>query len=203
MTPRPRVARLGVFGGTFDPPHLGHLALAEWACDALGLTRVLFVPAARPPHKPAGALSASRHRVAMVRLAVRGNPRFAVSTLELEREGPSYTVDTLRALRAAHPRARLYLIVGADTLADIPHWHEADRVRRLATLAVAGRPGARAAGRGRGVVALDNPPLDIASRAVRARARRGQSVRYMVPDAVARYIAAHRLYRAPRSGAAR
>ncbi|HET7224952.1 MAG TPA: nicotinate (nicotinamide) nucleotide adenylyltransferase, partial [Candidatus Eisenbacteria bacterium] len=113
---RARAVRLAVFGGTFDPPHVGHLALAERAADALALDRVLFVPARVPPHKRHAAMTPARHRLAMVRLAVRGNPRFAVSTLELVRPGPSYTVDTLRALGRRHPRAELFLLIGADSL---------------------------------------------------------------------------------------
>jgi len=190
-----------VFGGTFDPPHLAHLAIAEWAADALRLERVLFVPAGQPPHKSKSALSAAAHRLAMTRLAVRGNARFAVATLELSRPGPSYTVDTLRALQARFPLARLHLIMGADMLADVPNWHEAGALGDLATLVVAGRPGGRARRPWRGVVMLDNPPLLIASHAVRTRVREGRSVRYLVPDAVLRYIARHRLYRTRRAPA--
>lgn len=185
-----------MFGGTFDPPHVGHLALAEWACDALGLDRVLFVPARQPPHKPATAPSPVARRLAMIRLAVRGNPRFAVSTLELERTGPSYTVDTLRALARRHPRAGLHLLIGGDSLGDFPRWREAREIARIATLVVAGRPGvspARRAG-ARTPVVLDNPPLDIASRVLRQRVREGRSIRYLVPELVRRYIARHRLY---------
>jgi nicotinate-nucleotide adenylyltransferase len=190
-----RAVRLGVFGGTFDPPHLGHLALAERAAERLALERVMFVPAARPPHKRRAPLTPARHRLAMVRLAVRGNPRFAVSDLELRRAGPSYTVDTLRALHARHPRARLHLLLGADSLVDLPNWREADAIRRLATLVVAVRPGAAAPpARGARVVALDNPGLDVASHALRATLARGGSARYLVPDAVLRYAARHRLY---------
>ena len=191
--------RIGVFGGTFDPPHVGHLALAEWAREALSLDRVIFVPAARPPHKRGKRMSAAEDRVAMTRLAVRGNRAFAVSTIEVRRTGPSYTVDTLRALARAHPRAQLWLLMGEDSLREFHTWHAPERILALARLAVAGRPGARAprsvgrAARGR-VVVLRNPGLQIASSAIRARVRAGRSVRYLVPDAVARYAAAHRLY---------
>jgi nicotinate-nucleotide adenylyltransferase len=135
----------------------------------------------------------------MTRLAVRGNRAFAVSTLEARRTGPSYTVDTLRALQRAHPRAALYLLIGEDSLREFRTWHAPDEILRLARLAVAGRPGARAARprprrtRGR-IVWLRNPELQISSSGIRARARAGRSVRYFVPDAVARYIAARGLY---------
>jgi nicotinate-nucleotide adenylyltransferase len=204
VTPRRRPAsprRLGVFGGTFDPPHLGHLALAEWAREALALDRVLFVPAASPPHKR-GARTPVTARVAMTRAAVRGNRAFAVSTLEARRAGPSYTVDTLRALADRHPRAELWLIVGADMFTTMGTWREIGAIVRLARVAVAARPGAAGgaastwARGGLGPVAwLGNPGLEISSSGVRARARRGHSVRYLVPDAVARYIDAHALYR--------
>lgn len=191
--------RIGVFGGTFDPPHVGHLALAEWAREALALERVIFVPAARPPHKRGKRMSPAVDRVAMTRLAVRGNPAFTVSTLEVRRTGPSYTVDTLRALARAHPPATLWLLMGEDSLHEFHTWHAPDRILELARLAVAGRPGARAPRRvarlapGR-VTWLRNPELQISSSVIRARARAGRSVRYWVPDAVARYFAAHRLY---------
>ncbi len=191
--------RIGLFGGTFDPPHLGHLALAEWARVRLRLERVIFMPAGSPPHKRGRRLSEPAHRLAMTRLAVRGNAAFTVSDLEAQREGPSFTVDTLHALRARHPGARFYLLMGADSLADFPTWHEPEAIAHLATLVVAARPvgtrpraRARAAGR---VVRLDNPVLAISSSALRARSRAGLSMRYLVPDAVAAYIGRHALYR--------
>ena len=200
--------RIGLFGGTFDPPHVGHLALAEWARDSLRLDRVLLVPAGLPPHKGRSRLSSVAHRVAMTRLAARDNPAFTVSTLEARRDGPSFTVDTLRALRRREPRARIFLLMGADSLEEFPGWHDPPGILALATLAVAARPGARAAegraagarararlGRAARVVWLRNPGLELSSRAIRARVRAGRTVRYLVPEAVARYIARHRLYR--------
>jgi nicotinate-nucleotide adenylyltransferase len=205
MTPR-----IGLFGGTFDPPHVGHLALAEWAREALSLDRVLFVPAGRPPHKGRARLSPVVHRVAMTRLAVRGNRAFAVSALEVVRDGPSFTVDTLRALKRREPRARIFLLMGADSLAEFHTWRDPAGIVAFATLAVAERPGspgpgraalgrraaARAGLRGRPRIAwLRNPGLEVSSSAIRARLSAGRTVRYLVPDAVARYIARHRLYR--------
>jgi nicotinate-nucleotide adenylyltransferase len=202
--------RVGVFGGTFDPPHLGHLAIAERAREQLRLDLVLFVPSARPPHKRGRAVSDVQARIAMTRLAVRGHPAFRVSTLETRRAGPSYTVDTLRDLRRDLPGARFWLVLGEDGLEEFHAWHDPDGIRRLATLAVARRPpgrggAARATGRRprRGadaprVVWLDAPRLEVSSRAIRARLRAGGSARYLVPDAVLRYAARNGLYRSPR-----
>jgi nicotinate-nucleotide adenylyltransferase len=201
--------RIGVFGGTFDPPHVGHLALAEWARDALRLDRVLFVPAGRPPHKGRRVLTPVAHRVAMTRLAVRGQRAFVVSALEARRNGPSFTVDTLRALRKREPGARIFLLMGADSLAEFPTWRDPAGILAFATLAVAARPGTRGAGGGAGTRAragagvpggrhvawLRNPGLEVSSSAIRTRLRAGHTVRYLVPDAVVRYIARHRLYR--------
>jgi nicotinate-nucleotide adenylyltransferase len=206
MTPR-----IGLFGGTFDPPHVGHLALAEWAREALRLDRVLFVPAGRPPHK-GRALTLVAHRVAMTRLAVRGERAFTVSAIEARRDGPSFTVDTLRALRRRAPRVRIYLLMGADSLEEFHTWRDPKGIQAMATLVVADRPGASAKGAAaarrarrpvrppgvpgaRRVVWLENPALEVSSSAIRARLRAGRTVRYLIPDAVVRYIERHRLYR--------
>jgi nicotinate-nucleotide adenylyltransferase len=193
------MGRIGLFGGTFDPPHLGHLALAEHARDRLRLDQVRFIPAGRPPHKRGERITSAAGRVAMTRLAVRGNPAFTVSTIETRRGGPSFTIETLRAVAAEAPGARLFLLMGADSLDDFANWREPEAILRLATLVVADRPGA--GGRrvgvpgGRRVVRLDNAVLAVSSSLLRARVRAGRSVRYLVPDAVAAYIARHRLYR--------
>lgn len=195
-----RARRVGIFGGTFDPPHFGHLLLADWACAELKLDRVLFVPAGQPPHKARAASSSAAHRLAMTRLAVRGNPAFAVEPMETRRRGPSWTVDTVRALAARWPAAKLHLILGADMFATFDTWREPEAIAEHAVIAVLLRPGARApkraraAAAGRGVVWLRNPGLELSSSALRERARRGTSLRYLVPDAVARYAERHRLY---------
>jgi nicotinate-nucleotide adenylyltransferase len=197
--------RIGLFGGTFDPPHLGHLALAEHARDLLRLDEVRFIPAGQPPHKRGVRITPAAGRVAMTRLAVRGNPAFTVSTIEVRRGGPSFTIETLREVAAGAPRARLYLMMGADSLDDFAAWRDPDAILGLATLVVAGRPPGRAPRRLRGqtasrvpracLVRLDNPELALSSSQVRACVAAGRSVRYLVPDAVAAYIARHRLYR--------
>ena len=192
--------RIGVFGGSFDPPHHGHLALAEWARLELELDQVVFVPAGTPPHMRAAGLSPVRHRVAMTRLAVRGNPAFKVSTIEARRRGPSYTADTLAALAAQWPGARLHLLMGADMFATFDSWRDPAAIAGRAVLVVAGRPGARRrivsrqAKRGLGVVWLSNPGLEVSSSAVRERIAAGLGARYLLPDAVERYIVRHRLY---------
>lgn len=190
--------RLGVFGGSFDPVHLGHLLVAEGARDALGLDAVLFVPALTPPHKPDRALASAADRTAMLERALAGNPAFELSRLELD--GPSrYTVETLRALRATRARdAELVLVLGADSLRELPTWHEPDAIRGLARLAVARRPGAEdAPSEGPGILLLPTPPVAISASDVRARIRSGRSIRYLVPDAVREYIEERRLYREP------
>ncbi len=202
--------RIGLFGGTFDPPHVGHLVLAECARDRLRLDEVRFIPAGQPPHKPGTRLTRAPRRVAMARLAVRDNRGFAVSTIETRRGGPSFTVETLREVAAEAPRARLFLIMGADSLDEFAAWREPEAILRLATLAVAERPGAtsqarrgarsasargRAGTRGASIEWLGNAEIAVSSSLVRARVRAGRSIRYLVPDTVARYIARHRLYR--------
>jgi nicotinate-nucleotide adenylyltransferase len=152
-----------------------------------------------PPHKRAGSATAARHRLAMTRLAIRGNPAFKVSPIEFRRRGPSYTADTVRAFAAEHPGARLHLLMGADTYATFGSWREPDAIAAAATIVVALRPGAeRPRGRARGarsnVTWLANPGLEVSSSSLRARAARGRSLRYLVPDAVERYIARHELY---------
>jgi nicotinate-nucleotide adenylyltransferase len=184
-------ARIGVFGGTFDPVHHGHLAIALAAVESLPLDRVLFVPARRSPLKDAAPVASEADRLAMLERAIDGEKRFAVSRAELERPAPSYTVDTLDALAG---EGRLFLILGADAAADISRWHRPDRIRELATIVVARRPGTSGAPV-EGAIALDTPLMDVSARELRGRAARGRSLRYLVPDAVWRYIEEHKLYR--------
>ncbi|HET9083486.1 MAG TPA: nicotinate-nucleotide adenylyltransferase [Candidatus Limnocylindrales bacterium] len=194
----------GVFGGTFDPIHLAHLAVAEAARDTFGLRRVLFIPAAQPPHKPGRDISAVGERLAMVEAAVQGNPAFEVSRLEVERSGPSYTVDTLASLCEAAPGDHLALILSAESYSDFATWHEPRRILDLADLIVAPRvgyedgdpdlvprqfPGARAV-----IAFMDGPRIRLSASEIRQRAAEGRSVRYLVPDAVAAYIGDHGLY---------
>jgi nicotinate-nucleotide adenylyltransferase len=197
----------GILGGTFDPIHHGHLLVAEEAREVLGLERVLLVPAAVPPHKPGRPVTEAGHRVAMLELAIAGNPALGVDRLEIDRGGASYTVDTLRALRdrgVADP----WFILSAEALALFETWREPEAILELCRLAVVPRGGfesldrdwvsARFPGREHRVRFLAGPQLPISGSVVRHRASAGRSVRYLVPDAVARYIVAHRLYLDPR-----
>ena len=206
---------LGVFGGTFDPIHVAHLAVAEAARDALGLERVLFIPNRQPPHKPDQRVTPAADRLAMVRAAIADNPAFETSTIEIDRDGPSYTSDTLAALRAdrlasgpAGTSGDLALILSAEALAGLATWHEPARVLELATLVVAPRDGSPdldaetiarlVPGANARVVMLDGPRMRLSASEIRARAAAGRSLRYLVPDAVAAYIGDHALYTEPR-----
>jgi len=197
--------RIGILGGSFDPPHFGHLALAEWARLELSLDRVVFVPAGVPPHKREHARSAVAHRLAMTRLAVRDNPSFEVDPIETRRRGPSWTADTVRALAARWPGARLHLLMGADMFATFDTWREPEVIAAHAVLVVAIRPGTRPPRRSRwtkqglGVVWLSNPGLEVSSSALRERAAAGWGTRYLMPDAVGRYAERHGLYRRTRA----
>lgn len=185
--------RIGVFGGTFDPVHVGHLAIAHAALESVPLDRVLFVPARRSPLKERGPVATEADRLAMLELALAGEPRFAVSRAELDREGPSYTVDTLAGLAGSD---ELFLILGSDAIADLPRWKDPERIAQLATLVVADRPGAPERIGDAPIVTFDAPRLDISSRELRARAARGLSLRYLVPDPAWKHIEARGLYRA-------
>jgi nicotinate-nucleotide adenylyltransferase len=186
--------RVGIFGGTFNPIHLGHLLLAETARDALRLDRVLFIPAGQPPHKRPPGLLDGAVRLRMVRLAIKDHPAFAASDIELQRSGPSYSIDTVTALHRALPEAALFLLIGQDMLA--VRWAAWNTLKRLCTVAAVRRPGSRRARMRRGIRWLDMPPIDIASSDIRARVAAGRSIRYLVPAAVERYIRRQRLYEA-------
>lgn len=184
----------GLLGGSFDPIHHGHLIVADRAAEALGLDTVFFVPCARQPLKPAGPVATGKQRAAMVRLAIDGQPRFALDTSELERPGPSYTVDTLRALRARWPDERLVLILGADAAAELSRWRAADEVARLAEVAVLTRPGVPDVSSALVRHLVATPAIEISASDIRARVVAGKSIRYLVPEPVAAYIAKHKLY---------
>ena len=180
---------LGVFGGSFDPIHHGHLTIALAAVEQIPLDRVIFVPARRSPLKESAPAAPERDRLAMLELAIGDESHFTCSRIELERPAPSYTVDTLEALAG---QGRLYLILGADAARDLPRWRRPDRVRELATLVIARRPGA--GGADPAAILLDTPLMDVSARELRERASHGRSLRYLVPDAVWRYIEEHDLY---------
>ena len=212
---------IGIFGGTFDPIHFGHLRLAEEMAEGLGLSRVRFIPAGQPPHRGVPRTTATR-RLEMVRRAIAGNPRFEVDAREVQRPEPSYTVDTLTALRAELGNEQpLWLLLGTDAFRGLPTWHEWRRLFELANIAVAARPGAQllesdalpdelkhevsqrqqAAGSASGpagsVLLRQMTPLDISATVIRDTLARQGSARYLLPDAVLAYIHEHQLYTRP------
>lgn len=192
--------RLGIFGGTFDPPHVGHLLVAEDACDELGLQLLVFVPAATQPLKAGRVAADARHRLAMVELATEDNPRFAVSAAEVERSGLSFTVETLTHFAAEYPAAERYFLVGADVLASFAHWREPARVLELARLVVLQRADAAAPTLpskvdGASLRRLATRRVDVSSTEIRERVRQGKSIRGFVTDNVAAYIARTGLYK--------
>jgi nicotinate-nucleotide adenylyltransferase len=197
--------RVGVFGGAFNPPHLGHLVCAQEVLLQLELERVLFVPVGEPPHRKLDDDPGGETRLEMVELAIAGDERFAASRLELDREGPSYTSRTLEQLSSDAPDDERFLLLGGDQAASLPTWHEPEKVLEMATVAAVERVGwsrsaigiqlARLRGADR-VRYLDMPLIQISSTGVRRRVREGKAIRYLVPPAVEEYIAGHDLYRA-------
>ncbi len=190
--------RIGIFGGTFDPPHIGHLIIAEQAREQLQLDTVLFVPAFIPPHKIEGVSSTAAHRLALLRLAVKGNPNFKVSSIELKRKGVSYTVDTVRALREQFDASELFLIVGSDNFLDFRSWKSPDEILSLATIAVYEREGFENAGKDAQLVRhsefLKSTRMTVSSTNIRHRVLYGETIRYLVPESVEKYIVRHHLY---------
>ena len=197
--------RIGILGGTFDPPHIGHLWLATLAADALNLDRILFMPAAQPPNKRQQHLTRATDRLLMTRLAIEGEARFGLTATEMERHGPSYTIDSVEQLHDTYPDARLFLVMAADSLRQIDTWREPDRLLSMVEWAVGPRPGTEmpgadglaerfgaAAGR---IHLLGGPALDISSSLIRERVATGHAIRYLVPRAVEELIASRRLYR--------
>jgi nicotinate-nucleotide adenylyltransferase len=198
------MGHIGVLGGTFNPPHMGHLVMAQEALDQLDLERVVFLPVAVPPHKEAREDPGGDARVELCRLAVAGDERLAVSTLEVDRGGASYTVDTLRELHELSPEHDLTFIVGGDMAQSLPAWREPEAILALARLAVGERAGVRREDIARRLAPLhggdrvtffDMPRIDVSSSDIRRRVAEGRPIRYLVPDAVADAIAQRSLYR--------
>lgn len=195
--------RLGVYGGTFDPVHLGHLAVARSVREAYDLSRILFIPARQSPLRDPPRASAP-NRLAMVRRAIEGMPGFEASAIDIERPGPSYMVDTLHELAVRHPGAEVFLVLGADALGELPAWREADRILAAAQIIAVPRPGHTAEippevlalhpGAHRRIHRHRMPPVDIAASRIRASRAEGRAIDAWVPPAVAEYIVARRLY---------
>jgi len=196
---------IGVLGGTFDPIHVGHLILAEEVRARLKLAEILFVPAGQPWLKVDSPISPAEHRVEMVRLAIAGKPQFALSTMEIERAGPTYTVDTIAELKARLGAGdELFFILGWDNLAELPQWRQPSRLIRMCRLVAVPRPGspcpdlkaleAVIPGLSQSVILLDEPKVDISASAIRNRVAQGLSIRHLVPESVDEYIRQHKLY---------
>lgn len=189
--------RIGIYGGTFDPVHLAHLIFADRAREELKLDKVLFLPAAIPPHKQNKGISDGKRRLEMLEIAIAGNPDFQASAMELNRAGVSYTIDTLHDLSKEYPGDELVLLVGADMLIDFPNWREPDAILQMAMIAYAERPGVtieHSLPQDR-VVQVTMSPFDLSSTEIRTRVREGKTIRYVVPAGVEAYIHAQGLYR--------
>lgn len=203
----PAAKRVGIMGGSFDPVHAGHLVIAQDAAERLGLSEVVFIPAAVPPHKQELRRVDAGHRLNMLRLATESNPRFSVSDIELRRGGVSYTVDTLRAMRDIHPDAVLFLIVGSDTLVDFHTWHGTEEILELCEVATLLRPGEDAleaiaekiqlpAEQSKRLLrnVIDAHRIGVSSSEIRMRLAEGSGIRYLVPLEVENYIYENGLY---------
>jgi nicotinate-nucleotide adenylyltransferase len=196
--------RIGFFGGTFDPPHNGHLLVAQKAIEELGLEEVNFAPSRLPPHKIDNDLSPIMHRVEMTRLAIQANPRFLMSYIDVDREGPTYSVDALKILREGwHESTEIYFLMGMDSLANILTWHQPDALIQLCKLAVFARPGfiapmdeleQKLPGLRERTVFVNAPPLEISATEIQRRVRAGESIKDLVPAHVAEYIRLTGLY---------
>ena len=196
--------RIGLFGGTFDPPHLGHLILASEAQTQLELDRLLWILTPEPPHKQEQFITSTDHRLAMVELAIKDNPAFELSRIELDRPGPHYTLDTIKLIAEQNPNADIVPVIGGDSLRDLPKWHEPQKlVYACHWIGVMRRPHdesnldeleSQLPGISSKVHYVDAPLLEIASREIRSRIAKGHSVRYYLPATVYEYINQHHLY---------
>jgi len=193
-----RVRRIGIFGGSFDPPHIGHLIIAEVARQKLRLEKVVFVPAYVPPHKKGEHAATASDRFRMTKLAVRMNPHFSVSDLEIRRKGISYTVDTVRSFKRRYPASELFLIIGGDSLRQFWTWRSPQEILSLASLAVysrlsdGGHPRTKSHKR---IYHIAGPLLKISSTEIRNRIGKDRSIQYLVPDRVRAFITRRKLYR--------
>jgi nicotinate-nucleotide adenylyltransferase len=205
----PGVKRIGLIGGTFDPVHYGHLAVAEEVRATLGLAEMVFIPAGQPPHKPGRVVTEVHHRLAMLEMAIASNPHFTISRVEVDRPGPSYLADTLRILREQWGSdAALYFLVGWDSLEELHTWYQpAAILEQLTHLVAVGRPGytdedehrqqleARLPGITQRLLVVSAPQLEISSTELRRRVAQGRPIKYQLPEAVEQYIKEHHLYR--------
>ncbi len=189
---------IGILGGTFDPPHLGHLVLAQELAEKLKLDSVIFIPSANPPHKSTGEVSSAKHRFQMTKRAIHGNRIFRVSDIELKRKGPSYTVDTIRELKEIYANSDLFFLTGSDILDEILTWKDPQEIYRLIKVVIGLRPGSDKIEPANQFVRkseiIEITSLDISSTRIRDKARSGKSIKYLVPPKVEHYIRRHKLY---------
>jgi nicotinate-nucleotide adenylyltransferase len=189
------VQHIGILGGTFNPIHIGHLAIAQMAQEKASLDKVVFVPAFIPPHKTVTHLAAAKDRLAMVRLAIGDNPSFAVSDYEITKGGKSFSIDTVRHFREIYQhKAKLYFIIGGDSLATLPTWREIDKLLKLVTFIAVNRPGYKKNREAMKHIAVESE-LNISSSDLRKRVIQGKTIKYLVPDKVIRYIGQRKIYR--------
>lgn len=186
--------KVGVLGGTFNPPHVGHLIIAEQVRDQLGLESILFLPSAEPPHKHKKKTIDSTHRLAMLEKTIKGNEAFKVDTIELERGGKSYTYDTILALKEREPDTEFYFIIGADMVEDLPNWHRIDELVSLVQLVGVNRPNFTTDSP-YPVIMVDVPDIDISSTIIRQKVSDDCSIRYLVTEETEKYIESERLYK--------
>jgi nicotinate-nucleotide adenylyltransferase len=197
------IKRIGILGGTFDPPHVGHLILAEYSAEALDLSHLFFVPAADPPHKQDEVKTPVHHRLAMLEQAIADNERFSLSRIDIDRPGPHYSADTVRIVSSQFPDGDLYFVMGGDSFRDLPTWHHPQEIVARCKIAVMRRPYDQIQpdmhetvlpALAQRVIVIDAPLLEISSTDIAERLRQGRSVRYLVPDSVLDYITRHTLY---------
>lgn len=186
------MAKLGILGGTFDPPHVGHLILGQQAAEQLQLDKVFFIPANNPPHKN-GAFLDSKFRLEMVRLAVEGNSKFEALGIEIKRRGPSYTIDTVAELKKIYPNDEFYLIVGSDLAGNFNHWRHPDRIKKEAKVVVAQREGAVLETKNE-FKKINITQVGISSSQIRERVKKSKAIRYLVSEKVRRYIKDNNFY---------
>lgn len=185
--------KIGILGGTFDPPHHGHLLIANEVLFALGLDEIWFMPNQEPPHKQKSQLISNRDRVEMLRLAIEGNDQFKISTVELEREGPSFTVDTMKIISQKYPDIQFFFIIGADMIEYLPKWHKINELVELVQFVGVERPD-YSHETNFSIIYVDAPAMEVSSSMIRDRLQKGKQVRYLLPDAVIHYIEENHLY---------
>jgi len=189
------MTKLGILGGTFDPPHVGHLILAQSALEKFQLDKILFMPAARQPHKQNKEVTSAEIRLALLKLAIKNNSRFEISEIEIKRPGLSYTCDTLKELSNIYARSQFYLIVGGDNITDIETWKHPEQIFSMAKVIAATRPNSKPGGFHIDKIDIfDSPQIDISSTMIRKLVKNGRSIKYLVPDEIEKYIIDNNLY---------